>query len=147
MQFSASARGDFVQMDTSYIGSYRDFSVSTEDARFTCWLAARAEPHWTSAANHPFTHAIGDGSMPDEAYVRYLVEDYTFITDLASTLGYLVAKAPGMRSKSRLSSFLALLTSEENDYFCARSKHSAFLRRHMRRQHKDRSPVRLPICF
>lgn len=98
-------------------GSFQGFLERDPGARFTDWLAARAEPYWSSATEHPFTRAIGDGTMPDAAYARYLIEDYTFITDLASTLGYLVAKAPGMPSKARLSAFLALLTSEENDYF------------------------------
>lgn len=104
-------------MPSPFNGSYQDFLTSSPEASFTDWLAAGAEPYWSSATGHAFTHAIGDGTMPDDAYVRYLIEDYTFITDLASTLGYLVAKAPSMRSKSRLSAFLALLTSEENDYF------------------------------
>ncbi|MEP3045642.1 MAG: TenA family protein [Roseibium sp.] len=104
-------------MPTATTGTFQDFQASKPNARFTDWLAARAEPHWTAATGHPFTRAIGDGTMPNNAYSRYLIEDYTFITDLASTLGYLVAKAPSMRSKTRLSGFLALLTSEENDYF------------------------------
>ncbi|WP_420413246.1 TenA family protein [Roseibium sp.] len=104
-------------MPEAFSGSFQDFQAVTPNARFSDWLAARAEPHWSEATDHAFTHAIGDGSVPDEAYVRYLIEDYTFITDLASILGYLVAKAPSMKSKSRLSGFLALLTSEENDYF------------------------------
>ena len=104
-------------MSTQFDGSFADFLTTRPGARFTDWLAARAEPHWTRAAAHDFTVAIGDGTMPPEAYARYLIEDYTFITDLASTLGYLVAKAPSMQGKSRLSGFLALLTSEENDYF------------------------------
>ncbi|MEM9635104.1 MAG: TenA family protein [Pseudomonadota bacterium] len=98
-------------------GPFQDFLASNPEARFTDWLAARAEPFWSRATGHPFTCAIGDGTMPETAYARYLIEDYTFITDLASTLGYLVAKAPRMPSKTRLSAFLALLTSEENDYF------------------------------
>lgn len=104
-------------MPEAFSGSFQDFLTAFPKARFTDWLAARAEPHWSAATGHAFTKAIGDGTMPNEAYIRYLIEDYTFITDLASTLGYLVAKAPGMRSKSQLSGFLALLTSEENDYF------------------------------
>ena len=55
--------------------------------------------------------------MPTDAYARYLIEDYAFIIDLASVLGYLVAKAPTMAAKARLSTFLAALTSSENDYF------------------------------
>jgi len=104
-------------MPEAFSGSFQEFLTTTPNARFTGWLAARAEPHWSAATGHAFTKAIGDGTMPDDAYARYLIEDYTFITDLASTLVYLVAKAPSMRSKARLSGFLALLTSEENDYF------------------------------
>ena len=104
-------------MPSPFDGSFSDFRAHATDARFTDWLAARAEPSWSAATGHAFTRAIGDGTMPPAAYTRYLIEDYTFITDLASTLGYLVAKAPSMQAKSRLAGFLALLTSEENDYF------------------------------
>jgi len=104
-------------MSKQYDGSFQDYLAAEPKARFTDWLAARAEPHWSLACAHEFTVAIGDGTMPPDAYARYLIEDYTFVTDLASTIGYLVAKAPGMPSKSRLAAFLALLTSEENDYF------------------------------
>ncbi|MHA7776192.1 TenA family protein [Roseibium sp. M-1] len=104
-------------MPSAFDGSFSDFCAHAPDARFTGWLAARAEPFWSEATAHAFTRAIGDGNMPDAAYVRYLIEDYTFVTDLASTLGHLVAKAPTMKAKARLSAFLALLTSEENDYF------------------------------
>lgn len=104
-------------MGTPFSGSFQVFAQHGSQARFTDWLAAKAEPSWSQATGHPFTNAIGDGTMPGEAYVRYLIEDYTFVKDLASTIGYLVAKAPSMRSKAKLSSFLAMLTSEENDYF------------------------------
>lgn len=104
-------------MPAPFDGSFQDTLAANPDSRFSDWLTARAEPFWSAATDHAFTQAIGDGSMPEEAYVRYLIEDYTFVTDLASVLGYLVAKAPTMRAKSCLSGFLALLTSEENDYF------------------------------
>jgi len=97
--------------------SYSAYQSENSNARFTDWLAASGEPYWTAACTHPFTVAIGDDTMAEEAYARYLVQDYVFITDLASVLGYLVAMAPTMAAKSRLSAFLALLTSEENDYF------------------------------
>lgn len=85
--------------------------------RFSDQLVQAAGADWTAATEHPFTHAIGSGTMPRDAYVRYLIEDYTFITDLASVIGYLVAKAPDMATKRPLAAFLALLTSNENDYF------------------------------
>ena len=76
-------------MSAQFTRSFDDYRASVSDARFTDWLAQRAEPFWSEATDHVFTHAIGDGTMPDEAYARYLIEDYTFITDLASTLGSL----------------------------------------------------------
>ncbi|MGY4752247.1 TenA family protein [Pannonibacter sp. Q-1] len=85
--------------------------------RFSDQLVQAAGADWTAATEHPFTHAIGSGTMPRDAYVRYLIEDYTFITDLASVIGYLVAKAPDMAAKRPYAAFLALLTSNENDYF------------------------------
>ncbi|MEJ8475799.1 TenA family protein [Roseibium algae] len=97
--------------------SFQDFAAQTPSAGFSDWLAANAGPSWAAATDHPFTKAIGDDTMPTAAYVRYLIEDYTFVIDLCSTLGYLVAKAPSMQSKAKLSAFLALVTSEENDYF------------------------------
>lgn len=97
--------------------SFQRYAAEMPSASFSSWLVSRAGPDWAAATEHPFTKAIGDDAMPRQAYVRYLIEDYTFVADLASTLGYLVAKAPSMRSKARLSAFLAMLTSEENDYF------------------------------
>ncbi len=72
-------------MPSEFDGSFTDFLESTPGGRFTDWLAACAEPYWSDACSHPFTVAIGDGTMPEEAYARYLIEDYTFVTDLAST--------------------------------------------------------------
>lgn len=72
---------------------------------------------WERAAGHPFTVALGDGTLPDAAMRRYLVQDYQFIFTLTSMAGYGVAKAPTMAGKALLSGFLAALTSDENTYF------------------------------
>jgi len=72
---------------------------------------------WNRAIHHPFTVELGDGTLPDDALRRYLVQDYQFISTLASMAGYGVAKAPTMAAKALLSGFLAALTSEENTYF------------------------------
>lgn len=97
--------------------SFSDYCSENSEPRFSTWLAHTANPEWENGCTHAFTRAIGDDQMPRDAYVRYLIEDYAFITDLASMLGYLVAQAPSMASKRRLSGFLAALTSEENDFF------------------------------
>lgn len=97
--------------------TFPDFIRQKPSAGFSDWLAHCSGDAWGKATDHAFTVAIGDGTVSEASYGAYLIEDYTFIGDLASTIGYLVAKAPAMPAKSRLSAFLAALTSEENDYF------------------------------
>ncbi len=99
------------------IGSFAAFASANPGARFTEWLRRRAGADWDAATGHAFTRGIGDDSLPPAAYARYLIEDYAFITDLASALGFTLAKAADMPAKRRLAAFLAMLTSEENDYF------------------------------
>ncbi|MTI16812.1 transcriptional regulator [Rhodobacteraceae bacterium RKSG542] len=97
--------------------TYALYVSQNKGATFCDWLIARSQVEWDRARFHPFTEAVGDGTVSDAAYRRYLIEDYSFIVDLASALGFLVAKAPAMKSKAVLADFLAKLTSTENDYF------------------------------
>ncbi|WP_228546290.1 TenA family protein [Halegenticoccus tardaugens] len=85
--------------------------------RFTEWLRRRSEPDWTAATTHRFTEELGDDALSDDAFRRYLVQDYAFVDTLASVVGYGVAQAPTMAEKRRLVVFLDALTDEEDDYF------------------------------
>ncbi len=76
-----------------------------------------AAPHWQQAVTHDFTQQLGDDSLPDGVYARYLVQDYAFIETLVNLVARAIAAAPSMKQKSVLSGFLAALTSEENSYF------------------------------
>lgn len=80
-------------------------------------LRAENAAAWERAAAHPFTVELGDGTLPDAAMRRYLIQDYQFIETLVSMAGYGVAKAPTMAAKALLSGFLAAVTSTENTYF------------------------------
>lgn len=80
-------------------------------------LRAENARTWEAAAAHAFTVELGDGTLPDDAMRRYLVQDYQFIGTLVSMAGYGVAKAPTMDAKALLSGFLAVVTSAENTYF------------------------------
>ncbi|OKL43912.1 TenA family protein [Pseudovibrio exalbescens] len=97
--------------------TFADYQAQSANASFSDWLVLSAGASWLNAINHPFTQAVGDDTISDADYARYLLEDYSFIKDLASSLGYLVAKAPTMEAKGVLAAFLAQLTSSENDYF------------------------------
>ncbi|MDX1401822.1 MAG: TenA family protein [Kiloniellales bacterium] len=72
---------------------------------------------WQRAIDHAFTRELAEDILPEERYREYLIQDYAFIDVLARVLGFAIAQAPDMPPKSRLSAFLAAVTSEENDYF------------------------------
>lgn len=97
--------------------SYAEFSKDHADQSFTDWLVSVAKPVWQRAVDHPFTSEIGNDSVSDETFKRYLLEDYHYIQDLSAALGFLIAKAPSMEARSRLAGFLNRLISNENDYF------------------------------
>lgn len=91
--------------------------AGAEEARFTDWLRARAEPQWTAAIKGRFTEQLIKGTVADDVYRRYLLQDYVFVETLVGTFGHAVGEAPTMASKSRLVEFMQTLTAEENDYF------------------------------
>ena len=88
-----------------------------EGARFTDWLRARAEPQWSAAIEGRFTEELIQGTIADDVYSRYLLQDYVFVETLVGTFGHAVGEAPTMAAKSQLVTFMESLTAEENDYF------------------------------
>ncbi|WP_162906885.1 TenA family protein [Algihabitans albus] len=76
-----------------------------------------AGPAWDAACGHPFTLALGEGTLPPAAMADYLVQDYAFVGTLVSMVGFAVGKAPDIAAQARLSTFLAAVTSAENTYF------------------------------
>ncbi|WP_068313055.1 TenA family protein [Polycladidibacter hongkongensis] len=97
--------------------SYAIFKARHSELGFSDWLVSCCPEAWHGATHHAFTIALGDGTLDEAAFKDYLLQDYAFVKDLASALGYLVAQAPTMEAKQRLAAFLAQLTSAENDYF------------------------------
>lgn len=97
--------------------SYTAYAGDRSDPRFTDWLRERAEPAWTQAVEHPFTQELGAGTLPENAFTEYLVQDYAFIDVLVGTFGFAVGQAPDVATKRPLIEFLDRVTDEENDYF------------------------------
>ncbi|MFB6305352.1 MAG: TenA family protein [Haloferacaceae archaeon] len=83
--------------------------------RFTDRL--RAGSDWDAAVDHRFVRELGAGTLDDDVFRRYLVQDYAFVGELVSLVGRAVADAPTMAAKARLSTFLGVVTDDENDYF------------------------------
>ncbi|KZL20652.1 Thiaminase-2 [Pseudovibrio axinellae] len=97
--------------------SYANYKAAHRDETFTDWLVKSAGPLWSRAIEHPFTSAVGNDTVSTEVFTRYMLEDYHYIQDLASALGFLIAKAPTMAAKARLADFASHVTCEELDYF------------------------------
>lgn len=97
--------------------SFDAYAAARDDAAFTDWLRARAEPDWTAAVTHPFTRDLGAGDLDDETFRRYLVQDYAAVETLVGAFGRAIGAAPTMDAKSSLAEFVAVLTDDEDDYF------------------------------
>ena len=85
--------------------------------RFTDHLRAATDPAWTDATEHRFVTELGDGTLDDDAFRRYVVQDYAFVDALTSVVGRAVADAPDTAAKRRLATFLNTVVGPENDYF------------------------------
>ncbi|MFT4891886.1 MAG: thiaminase/transcriptional activator TenA [Halobacteriales archaeon] len=97
--------------------SFDAYLQRTPDETFTDWLRERSEPAWSETVDHRFVRELGAGTVDDDAFRRSLVQDYAFVESLTGLVGRAIADAPSMEAKRRLGTFLATLTSEENDYF------------------------------
>ncbi len=97
--------------------SYAAYAADREAAPFTEWLRERSEPTWTEAVNHRFTRELGDGTIEDGVFSRYLIQDYAFVGTLVSLVGHGIGQAPSMAEKRRLVEFADAITDDEDDYF------------------------------
>jgi len=94
-----------------------EWALLHSGARFTDWLAAAAEPDWSAATGHRFTHELAAGTLDPEVMRRYLVQDYTFIDAFVGLLGAAVHAAPSLADRIPLGRFLGMIVSDENTYF------------------------------
>jgi thiaminase/transcriptional activator TenA len=90
---------------------------SPSKTSFSEQLREGSEPDWQAATEHRFVGELANDLITDADYARYLVLDYAFLDILVSHVGQAVTTAPNMADKRRYSSFLGVLTGDEDDYF------------------------------
>jgi formylaminopyrimidine deformylase / aminopyrimidine aminohydrolase len=81
----------------------------------TCVLVRDAGPLWTKATTSRFLDALADGSLPAEAFNRWLAQDFHFADALTSFQAIALAKTPWKLRKPLLAGLTAL--GAEMDWF------------------------------
>lgn len=56
-------------------------------------LYQAAEPYWEKCLNHPFVVGIGDGTLDEEKFRFYMLQDYLYLFDYAKVFALGVVKA------------------------------------------------------
>jgi len=104
-----------IHTDTS--DSFATYAEGCDNVSFSEWLRERSEPAWTDATRHQFVEELGEDTLDDEVFRRYLIQDYAFLETGASVVGYAVGQAHTLEEKAELTDALSVLTGSENDYF------------------------------
>lgn len=87
------------------------------NAEFTDWLRELSEPMWSDGINHRFVDELADGTIEDDVYGRYLVQDRAFVETLIGLVGKAVHDAPTLAQKRRIHQFLSMLVDDEMDEY------------------------------
>jgi thiaminase/transcriptional activator TenA len=98
--------------------TFDEYRTDHPDARFTEWLRELSEPMWSRGLDHRFVTELGEGTIDDDVFGRYLVQDNAFVEHLVGLIGHAVGDAPTMEQKRRIEGFLAVRTGDgDNQYF------------------------------
>jgi thiaminase/transcriptional activator TenA len=82
---------------------------------FSAELRSAAEDLWQAQHDHPAVRGIGDGSLPVEAFARYVRQDYLFLIDYARVLAFGAARAPDLETMRRFADLAQAILGTEMD--------------------------------
>jgi thiaminase len=71
-------------------------------------LVSRHHDAWRRAVSHPFLDAVGDGTLAEANFDRWLAQDYLFIADLLAFQAGLLARAPRPPQRTLAAGLVAL---------------------------------------
>lgn len=76
-------------------------------------LVAGAQPDWTAYVDHAFVRGMGDGTLPQECFRHYLVQDYLFLIHFARAYALAIYKGRDLREmRASLNGLKAILDME-----------------------------------
>jgi len=76
-------------------------------------LYAAAEPLWRAQLEHPFVRRLGDGSLEEERFKRWVLQDYRYLKEFARVFAWAVVKADRLESMSWYAGVLNLTLNTE----------------------------------
>lgn len=86
--------------------------MSGYGATFPLWRDA-AGPAWGAFTRHAFVEGLRDGSLPRQAYLRYLAQDYLFLVHFARAWALAVVKAETVEEMRAAAATVGALLHEE----------------------------------
>ena len=72
---------------------------------------------WDSMTHHKFVLGLADGSLPENIFKKYFLQDYVFVNDLVTVTSQAITKSPNLSAASVLNNFLTGILDPENDLF------------------------------
>ncbi|GAB4365860.1 MAG: TenA family protein [Kiloniellaceae bacterium] len=81
-------------------------------AVFAGWRRAAADD-WQAYTRHTFVRRLGDGSLPRQAYLHYLVQDYVFLVHFARAWALAVVKAGDLAEMRAAAGTVDALVNQE----------------------------------
>ncbi|NIR44334.1 MAG: thiaminase II [Gemmatimonadetes bacterium] len=82
---------------------------------FTDELRAAAEPIWDAQLEHPFVRGIGDGSLEENRFANWVLQDYRYLKEFARVFAWAAAKAERLESMMWYATVLDLTLNTEMD--------------------------------
>ena len=76
-------------------------------------LYGAAKPTWDAQLEHPFVKGLGDGSLAEERFKRWVLQDYLYLKEFARIFAWAVAKADRLESMSWYATVLNLTLNTE----------------------------------
>ena len=75
-------------------------------------LKRDAAPAWSAYVDHAFVRGLGAGTLPEESFRHYLVQDYLFLIEFARAYAIGVYKAPDLTEMKKAADGIAAILGE-----------------------------------
>src|SRR5271165_2820120 len=94
--------------------------MACRERQFSEHMRSKARATWDAVISRRFFREIGEDTIEDRVFARYLRIEYGFVDCAAAALGYAVAKAPSFRERRHLALGLYGLVTDQERFFCRR---------------------------